>query len=327
MRKFVALVAAAAIGLLAACSSQPTSTDPYQVVDQASHATYGDLVQVNLGVDVAGAQPVHVDPSAIQLVVDTKSGKADVAVSLPIDALQLDAATRAQMGLTGSTLDLDIRYDGTALYTKSPLLQPLLTALVAGSGGTPGDYSGWVRLGTTAELAALAGGLVPQVSIPPLASGGPIPSHDAASLKSDLESAGVTLTFVGREQRNGQSTDHLTASLDVSKLENSPMASELPASQLGQVKDALGQADLAADLWFAADSHALTEVDVTATPKAGTDASAKPSAGDKLSLVLLISTPKDASALAAPTNYSELPLAPIIQSLMQSFGQGLLTAP
>ncbi len=190
MRKFVALVAAAAIGLLAACSSQPTSTDPYQVVDQASHATYGDLVQVNLGVDVAGAQPVHVDPSAIQLVVDTKSGKADVAVSLPIDALQLDAATRAQMGLTGSTLDLDIRYDGTALYTKSPLLQPLLTALVAGSGGTPGDYSGWVRLGTTAELAALAGGLVPQVSIPPLASGGPIPSHDAASLKADLESAG-----------------------------------------------------------------------------------------------------------------------------------------
>ncbi len=105
------------------------------------------------------------------------------------------------------------------------------------------------------------------------------------------------------------------------------MASELPASQLGQVKDALGQADLAADLWFAADSHALTEVDVTATPKAGTNASAQPSAGDKLSLVLLISTPKDASALAAPTNYSELPLAPIIQSLMQSFGQGLLTAP
>ncbi len=172
MRKVVALVAAAAIGLLAACSSQPASTDPYQVVDQATHATYGDLVQANLGVDVTGSQAVHVDPSAMQLVVDTKSGKADLAVSVSLDALQVDAATRAQLGLTGSTLDLDVRYDGTALYTKSPLLAPMLTALVAGSGSTPGDYSGWVRLGTTAELAALAGGLVPQVSLPPLASAG-----------------------------------------------------------------------------------------------------------------------------------------------------------
>ena len=298
MRKVFALVAAAAIGLLAACSSQPTSTDPYQVVDQATHATYGDLVQANLGLDVAGSQPVHVDPSAIQLVVDTKAGKADVAVSVPMDALQIDAATRSQLGLTGDSLDLDIRYDGTALYTKSPLLAPMLTALVAGSGSTPGDYSGWVRLGTTAELAALVGGLVPQVSIPPLASAGAQASHDAASLKQDLETAGITLTFVGREQRAGQDVDHLSASLDVSKLESSPMASELPASQLTQVEDALGQADLAADLWFAADSHRLTEVDLTATPKATTNASPASSAGDKVSFVLLISTPKDASALA-----------------------------
>ncbi len=325
MRKIFTLVVAAAIGLLAACSSQPSNTDPYQVVDQATHATYGDLVQVNLGVDVAGAQPVHVDPSAMQLVVDTKSGKADVAISVPIDALQLDAATRAQLGLTGSTLDLDIRYDGTALYTKSPLLQPLLTALVTGSGGTPGDYSGWVQLGTTAELAALVGSLAPQVSIPPLASAGGLPSHDAASLRTDLESAGVTLTYVGREQRNGQSADHLTATIDASKLENSPMASEVPAGQLSQVKDALGQADLTADLWFGADSHQLTEIDATAAPKSGTNASASSSAGDKVSFVLLITAPKDASVLDAPTNFTTLPLAPIIQSLMKSFGQGLFT--
>ncbi len=316
MRKVFALVAAAAIGLLAACSSQPSSTDPYQVVDQATHATYGDLVQANLGVDVAGSQPVHVDPSAIRLVMDTKSGKADFALSVPMDALQMDAATRAQLGLTGDTLDLDVRYDGTALYTRSPLLAPILSALVLQTGGSPGDYSGWVQLGTTAELAALAGGLVPQVSIPPIASVGAQASHDAATLKQDLEGAGITLTFVGREQRNGASADHLTASIDPTKLEGSPMASQLPG-QISQVEGALNQADLAADLWFAADSHQLTEVDITATPKDTTDTS-------KLSLVLLISTPTDASVLETPADYSTLPLGPIIQSLMQSFGAGLL---
>ncbi len=82
------------------------------------------------------------------------------------------------------------------------------------------------------------------------------------------------------------------------------MASGLPVSQLAQVEGALGQADLAADLWFAADSHRLTEVDVTATPKATANASSPSSAGDKVSFVLLLSTPKDASALEAPANYT-----------------------
>ena len=328
MRKVFALVAAAAIGLLAACSSSPAATDPYQVVDLATSASYGDLVQANLGIDVTGSgQDVHLDPSAIQLVMDTKSGKADVALNVPLDALQIDAATRATLGLTGSTLDLDIRFDGSALYTKSPLLAPVLSALVAQTGGTPGDYSGWVRLGTAQELAALGAGLVPQVSGLPLASASPFASHDAASLRKDLEAAGITLTYAGREQRGGQQADHLTGALDVAKLENSPMASELPSSQLSQVKDALGQADVTADLWFATDSHRLVEVDVTAVAKAGTGASPLVSAGDKVVFKLLLSTPKDASALEAPATYTELPLAPIVQSLMQSFGQGLFTTP
>jgi hypothetical protein len=319
MRKIFALVAAAALVVLSACGGKPASADPYQVLDQATTAAYGDLVQLNLGVDVTGSQSVHVDPSAIQLIVDTKGGRADVAVSLPVDALQLDAATRAQMGLTGDTLDLDIRFDGTAVYTKSPLLQSLLTALVLQSGGTPGDYSGWVQLGTTAELGALAAGLVPQMSLGPVASAGPLGSHDAASLKTDLEDAGITLTYAGQEQRSGQKADHLTASIDASKLGSSPLASEVPGGQLSQVKDALAQADLTGDLWFDADSHKLMEVDVTAVDKGSAQASASAS-GATATFVLRVSTPKDASALEAPATYSKVPLGPIIQSLLQSFG-------
>jgi hypothetical protein len=324
MRKIFAAGAAAALVVLSACGSKPAVTDPYQVVDQATTATYGDLVQANLGIDVSGSgQDVHVDPSALQLIVDTKAGKADVAVSLPMDALQLDAATRTQMGLTGSTLDLDVRFDGTALYTKSPLLQTLLTALVMQSGGTPGDYSGWVRLGTVEELGALAAGLVPQVSLPPVASAGPFGSHDAASLRTNLEGAGITLTYVGQEQRSGHSADHLTATIDVSKLRNSPMGANLTGSQISQVEDALAQVDLTTDLWFAADSHKLTEIDLTAVGKAGAAASAQIASGDKVAFTLLLSTPADASALTAPANYTEVPLGPIIQSLLKSFGGGL----
>ena len=326
MRKFVALLAVVAIALLAACSNKPAAvTDPYQVLDAATSASYGDLVQVNVGFDFTGSQDVHVSPNALRLIVDTKSGKADVALSLPLADLGIDAATRTTLGLTGDTLDLDVRFDGTAVYTKSPLLQPMLTALMAQTGGTPGDYSGWVQIGTAEELAALAASLAPQASFGPLGSVTPAASHDAASLKRDMEEGGVTLTYVGREQRGGVDADHLTVALDVDKFRNSDMAAELPAAQMTQIEVAFTQADITADLWVAADSHKVTEIDATVTGKATAGASADFSAGDKVSFAVLFSEPSDASALQAPADYTELPLAPMIQTLLQSFGPGLFT--
>lgn len=327
MRKLVALAAAAAMLVLAGCSSQQGSTDPYQVLDQATKASYGDLVQLNLGLDgISAGQTVHLDPSAIRIVADNKAGKVDVALALPLDSLQVDAAARAQLGLTGDSLDLDIRYDGAGLYAKGQILQPLLTALVLQAGGAPGDYSGWVRLGTTAELTALAGNLVPQASLVPTTSASPAASHDAASLRHDLEATGITLRYVGREQRDGQQVDHLSATIDAGKLRDSPAAADLSGSELTQVEDALAQYDMVPDLWVAADSHRLTEVDLTLTPKAD---SASPAASDSdtVSFVLLVSAPSDDSALQTPSNATEVSLAPIVQSLLQAFGQGLFTTP
>lgn len=328
MRKVFVLAAAAALVVLSACSSTPSTADPYQVLDEASRASYDALVQVNLGLDVTGSdQPIHLDPSTMRLVLGTRSGKADVALALPLDALHVDAATRAALGVSGDTLDLDVRFDGAALYTKSPMLQPLLSALVRQTGGTPGDYSGWVRLGTKEELAGLAANLVPQASGAPVGSAGPLASHDAASLKRDLEGAGITLTFVERTQRSGHDADHLAAKIDASKLRTSPLGADLTGTQISQIEAALSQVDLKMDLWFAADSHRLVEIDATATGKVSAGASAGIASGEKVSMVLLVSTPSDGSALEAPTDFSELQLAPIIRSLLQSFGQGLFTTP
>jgi hypothetical protein len=327
MRKLTALAAAAAIVVLAACSSQQAKTDPYQVVDDATHASYGTLVQLSIGVDGTSAgQSVHIDPSAIRLVLDTKAGKVDVALALPLDSLQIDAATRAQLGLTGNALDLEVLYDGTALYAKGQVLQPLLTALLMQTGGTPGDYSGWLRLGTAQELGGLVGGLVPQMSLLPAASPSAAASYNAATLKTNFEKAGINLTYVGREQRGGQQVDHLTATIDATKLEGSPLATEVPAAQMTQVRDALAQVDIAPDLWFAADSHRLTEVDLKLTPKAGAASPAASGTGP-VSIKLLVSTPADDSALQAPSNATDVNLAPIIQSLLKSFGQGLFNLP
>lgn len=323
MRKLTALAAAVAVVVLAACSSTPAQTDPYQVVTDATHASYGNLVQLNLGLDgTSSGQSVHVDPSAIRLIVDTKAGKADFAVSLPLDSLQIDAATRAQLGLTGSTLDLEVLYDGAALYAKSPVLQPLLTALLMQTGTTPGDLSGWVKLGTAQELAALGASIIPQASMVPSVSGAPAASVDAATMKTDLENAGITLTYVGQEQRGGQKVDHISATFDSSKLQNSPVASDVPSAQLSQVEGALAQFDMTPDLWFAADTHQLTEVDLKLTPKAG---SASPAASgmSPVSLTLLVSTPADDRALQTPSNATSVSIGPIIQSLLQSFGGGL----
>lgn len=320
MRKLIALIAAAVV--LAGCSSTP-KVDPYQLLNEATQASYGDLVQLNLGLDgTSGGQTVHLDPSAFRVVIDTKTGRADFAMAIPLDALQLDPATRAALGVTGDSLDLEVLYDGIALYAKGQILGPMLAALIAQSGGTPGDYSGWVQLGTAAELGALVGGLVPQASLLPMSSGSPAASHDAATLKSDLEAAGITLTYVGREDRNGKQTDHVSATIDATKLEQSPASSAVPAAQMSQIQGALAQVDIAPDLWFDADTHRLVEVDATLTPKAGS-ASPAASGSGPVSLVLQVSTPSDDSALQTPSSATEVNLAPLIQTLLQSFGQGL----
>ncbi len=308
MRRLTALAIAAIV--LVGCGGNTPLTDPYQIVDKATNATY-DVVQVNVGVAATGSTPLTIDPKSIQLTVDHKNGKAEFKVSLPVAQLGADAASLAQLGITGSTLDLDVIYDGQALYANGPVLTSLLTLLMSQSGTSPGNLSGWLRLGTAAEFAAMAGQLAPSA----MPSIGPVASHDAASIKKGLDDVGITLTYVGAEKKSGIDTAHLSVAVDVSKLTSSPAFNDVPSSQSATVKAALQQVGLAGDVWIDSSSYRLVELDVHVTPKGGSS--------DKVDLTILVTQPTDTSGLAAPSPYTTVPLSQLVTQLMKSFGQGL----
>jgi hypothetical protein len=310
MRRLTALAVAALV--LAGCGGAPL-TDPYQIVDKSANATY-DVVQVNVGVNITGSgTPITIDPKSIQVIADHKTGKAEFKVSLPLAQLGADAAALAQLGITGDTLDLDVVFDGQALYAKGTVLTTALTMLMSQAGLTPGDLSGWLRMGTKDEFAAFAGQLAPS-AMPSIA---PLASHDAASIKQALDSVGVTLTYVGAEQRQGKDSAHLSVAIDVAKLIASPAFSEVPSSQVGTVKTALQQVALSADVWIDSSSYRLVEADLHVAPTDGSSG--------KVDITLLVSQPTDTSGLAAPSPYTDVPLTQLVTQLLQGLGPGLFT--
>ncbi len=311
MRRLTALAIAAIV--LAACGGSAVVTDPYQILDKAASATY-DVVQVNVGLNATSSgQAVTIDPKAIQIIADHKTGKAEFKVSIPLAQLGADAAALAQLGITGTNLDLDVVYDGQALYASGPALSTILSMIMTQTGMTPGNLSGWLRLGTKAEFEALAGQVVP--SALPSMKPDAVASHDAASIKKGLEDAGITVTYVGAEKRAGVDAAHLAVAVDVSKLTSSPAFADVPSSQAASVKTALQQLGIAADVWIDSSSYRLVEVDVHLTPKDGSK--------DKADVTILVSQPSDTSGLAAPSPYTEVPLTQIVSQLMKTFGQGL----
>ncbi|HEX5240914.1 MAG TPA: hypothetical protein VFW20_07950 [Candidatus Limnocylindrales bacterium] len=325
MRRLLAVVMTAMV--LAGCSGQgSTSNDPYQIVNASVDASW-NLVQVNIGASgTADGKTVSVDPSAIQFVVDTKGKRAAFHVSLPVADLGASASDLAGLGITGSTLDLDVVYDGQALYAKGPVVSSLLTLLLAQSGGTTGDLSGWVQLATKAELdtlaTSLAGslgqGVLPSLAIPSFA----VPSgHTADSIKQALSDAGVTLTYVGSETKNGKSAYHLSVAIDAAKLKASKAFGAADASQLAEVEDALGQVTLSGDLWIATDTSHVVEVDLHVRP--GPNASPSPSGPEQADVQIAVSEPTDDSALKAPATFTPVDLSSILGQALQMFGSGI----
>lgn len=276
----LALVALAA----AACGgTTPASTDPYTIAGKAFDAAY-DQVKVQVGIKTSGGtSDIAIDPGAIELVLDTKAGKGSFHLSLPVAALGSDAASLRSMGITGDTLDLDVLWDGQALYAKSPLAASLIPALLAQSGQTvSGDLTGWLKLGTADEFGALAKQFAgtPEASAP--ASTAPIGDLDPAALKKDLEDSGIVVTYVGSETRNGVEADHLTLTLDPAKLASGPAAQQLPAAQLNQLTGLAGSETLSADLWLDKASGRLTEIYLHGASQSG----------EKADVTILLSTPR-----------------------------------
>ncbi len=317
-RRLGALMALTAL-VVAACggTATPAPTDPYAIATRAFDASM-DLVKLQLGVQATGGTAISIDPGAIEIVLDAKAGKGSLHLSLPVSALGSDAATLQQVGVTGDTLDLDVLFDGTTLFAKSPLAATLLPLLMAQSGQTvPGDLTGWLKLGTADDFAGLAGSLGGLVPTPaPSASTTDLGALDAAQLKSDLEASGVVLTYAGSESRNGVDADHLTATIDFTKLASGPMAKDIPAAQLGQLESLAGTGTLTADVWLDKGSGRLAELDVHI---AGSD-------GSNTDLTLLVSVPSGAS-FDAPAGATDVPVVPLLTTLLQTFGGSFLPQP
>ncbi len=311
------MLVAAACG--ASATPSPSPADAYQTVGRAFQAPM-DQVKIQLGVHSSGgSNDISIDPSALQLVLDTKAGKANIHLSLPVAALGSDATQLQALGVTGDTLDLDVIYDGTALYAKSPLAATLIPMLTAQSGQPiTGDLTGWLKLGTADDFAGLADSLGGLASTAPDASAAPSPlgNLDSAQLKTELENSGVTLTYVGSESRNGVDSDHLTASVDPSKLASSPLADQIPAGQLGQIQDLTSGDTLSIDMWLDRSDGRLNELDLHVGS----------SDGSKTDVTILVSVP-DSTSFDAPATSTDVPIVPLLTTLMQTFGGSLPIQP
>ena len=200
---------------------------------------------------------------------------------------------------------------GRALYVKSPLAATLLPFLAMQGMQLPsGDLSGWLKLGTAEELSGFTGMLGEM----PEASGNPaneLKDLDPAELQQKLEDAGVTVTVVGQEQRNGVDSTHLLLNVDLKKLEASGLGDQLPTDQLPGLGDAAATGTLSADVWLDASTGRPNEIAIHAGD--GTD---------KAEITVLISDPGDVS-LDAPASFVEVPIAPLLAPLMEQFGGAL----
>ena len=316
MRTRLAPVAALLLVLAAvaaACGSGTTTTDPYKVASDSMKATWSP-VQVNVGFEAKdGATTISIDPSAFAFVGDKTAGTGALHVAVPVASLGIGTATLTQLGITGSTVDLDVVFDGTALYAKSPLLATGLTMILQPSGDLPaGDLTGWLRLGTKEDLAglgALAGG---SGDLPSFAA----PSFgDATALKTALQDAGVTLTLAGTEKHGGADAYHLTAAIDGTKLLSNKMFDSVSRAQIDQMTTAMKDVTLSADIWVDKASNHVVEVD-------GHVAAVK-DATQTATITIKLGSPDGSFSTAAPSTFVDVPVKTIVTNLMSLIGKGL----
>ena len=299
--------------IVAACGGGTTATDPYQVLASSIQSKL-DPVQVNVGFAAKdGTTTVTVDPSALAIVIDKAGGTGAVHVSIPASALGSDASLLTQLEISGSTVDFDVVYDGTALYGRSPLFAPLLTALLQPSGDLPsGDLTGWLQLGTAADFASLAGTAAQSSDLPSFA----IPSAgDGPALKTALEAEGITLTLAGTEQHNGTDAYHLTVAIDSTKVLADKMFDSVSRAQLDQVSTALKTVTLTADIWVDKASNRVVEVDGHAVSTSN--------ASQTADLTVKIGSPDGSVSTAAPSSFVTVPMKSIITNVMSMIGKGL----
>lgn len=252
----VSLVIAAVV-LTAGCAGAAAPPDAYQQLTTSMKTTWNPI-QVNVGLTVTAAgQTVTLDPADIAIVIDAAGGKGAVHISLPASDLGIPDSALLQLGIDGDSIEFDMVYAGDALYARSAMFKPVLKLVLGPAGKLPaGDLTGWLKLGTKDELAALTAisgsGAMPSV----------VPSSDEnAATKASLEAAGITLTIVGTEKRNGADLQHLKVAVDMAKLATNPsfLAGAGGGAQAAQTAAMVKALSFTGDLWMDPTTHRIVE--------------------------------------------------------------------
>ena len=304
-----------AVVLVGGCTGAAAPPDPYEQLTTSIKTTWNPI-QVNLGIVVTAAgKTITLDPKDIAMVLDTASEKFGLHVSLPAAGLGIPATAMSQLGIEGDSLDFDMVYVDDAIYARSALFKPTLRLILGPTGKVPvGDLTGWLKLGTKAELmalGALSGAARGMPTVPPQSGGNP---STPAAIKASMEAAGFTLTIAGTENRNGSEARHLKLAVDLEKLAANPEFLAGAGAQGGPMIAAMKAFTFSGDLWIDAATNRVVESDLhMASTKDPTYV------GD---LTVTAHDPDGTVSLAAPTSSVDVPLGTLVTEMMKLVGKG-----
>ena len=308
----LASVAVAVALLTGGCAGVAAPPDAYEQLTTSMKTTW-DPIQVNVGMTVTVAgKTVTLDPKAIAIVLDTAGGKGAVHISLPASDLGVPATALLELGIVGDSIDFDMVYAGDAMYARSAMLKPVLKMVLGPVGKLPpGDLTGWLQLGTKDELAALGA----------LSGAGALPSAAAsadgnAATKASLEAAGITLTIVGVEKRNGSDLQHLKVAVDTAKLAANPslLGGAGAGAQAAQTAAMVRALSFSGDLWVDPTTHRIVEAD--AHLAAANDAA---QSGD---VTVTARDPDGSVSLDVPASSIAIPIGPLFSEMMKLVSKG-----
>lgn len=310
--RLAALASVIALAFLAVgCTGAAAPPDPYEQLANSAKVGWNPI-QINVGLTVtAQGTTVKLDPADMALVMDVAGGKGAFHFSLPAAGLGIPASALTQLGVTGDSLDFDMVYAGDALYARSPVFKSSLSLLLGPAGKLPkGDLTGWLKLATKEELAALealSGAAAGQPSFAP-------PSAGDGGMKASLEMVGVTLTTVGTEKHNGADAQHLKIAVDMSKLANNPEFLASAGPQAAAVAASMKAVTVSGDLWIDPATNRVVEFDshvvLTGDPTNVAD------------ITVTARDPDGSVSLEAPSSSIEIPLSTLISQAMKLLSKG-----
>ena len=306
----------AALFGVAACA--PAQTDPYALLDRA-WATGWDRVQLQLGLtlevqnqggdDMPLPNDINVDPGAITAIVDTHTGQWRLTLAIPGNAIGLPGL----LGPAMQAVNAEALFDGTNLFAKSELLPMMLQPGMGAPALVDGDLTGWVRLGSVADLGPFLdptnpGGMLSLgAALPGLgAMAWPSPGSPT-TLRQFFEDLGVVAEYKGTEARNGRNTHHVEAGLDVAKMARSDRAASLTGwgrDQMQSFLESARQIAISSDLWFDEETGRVVSV--------GLNLQTLQAPVARFGATLLLTEPTVADPFTAPATYTDVPLRDLL---------------